>query len=109
MSREIVDQWFGAFDKRDISILDKILADDFVHTSPYGKVGGKKTYLDMVRANSEAFFSPQIQILDVIEGKDKVAVRYLVNTMRACEFIYVKNGQITEIQAYYHVGEKPSF
>lgn len=105
MNREIVDAWFDAFREEDISKLK--LAEDFVHSSPFGQIKGRDAYLDMVRANAEAFFSPTIEILDVIEGGDRFAVRYLVDENPACDCIYVRDGQIAEIYSYYHVGEKP--
>jgi hypothetical protein len=107
MSRKLVDSWFEAFRQRDISLLK--LTEDFVHTSPYGAIEGRETYLDLVRANEEAFFSPKLEILDVIEGGDRFAVRYLVDSNPACDCIYVRDGQISEIFSYYHVGKKPSF
>jgi hypothetical protein len=106
VNRELVDNWFDAFRDRDISKLE--LAEDFVHRSPFGEVRGRQVYLDLVRENSEAFFGPTITILDVIEGGDRFAVRYLVNENSACDCIYVRNGQISEIYSYYHVGEKPT-
>ena len=105
MNRKIVDDWFGAFQKRDISKLK--LAEDFVHTSPYGQIKGRQTYLDLVKENEEAFFSPKLDILDVLECGDKYAVRYLVNGNPACDCIYVRDGQISKIFSYYHVGMKP--
>jgi hypothetical protein len=108
VKRKFVDAWFGAFRDRDISKLERTLAEDFAHTSPYGVIRGRQAYLDLVRENSEAFFSPVIEILDVIEGDDEFAVRYLVDGNPACDCIYVSDGQITEIYAYYHVGEKPA-
>lgn len=107
MSRQMVDKWFGAFREKDVTQLERILAEDFVHTSPYGEIKGRKAYLDLVRANEEAFFSPVIQILDVIAGGDSAAVRYLVNGNPACDCIYVRDSQIAEIFSYYHVGKKP--
>lgn len=65
MNRKLVDAWFDAFRERDISKLE--LAEDFVHTSPFGEIRGREVYLDLVRENSEAFFSPRIEILDVLE------------------------------------------
>ena len=106
MNRELVDNWFNAFREKDISKLE--LAEDFVHSSPYGEIRGGQSYLDLVRDNAEAFFSPIIDILDVIEGGDKFAVRYLVNGNPACDCIYVRNGQISKIHSYYHVGKKPT-
>ncbi|HSM70157.1 MAG TPA: nuclear transport factor 2 family protein [Anaerolineales bacterium] len=109
MSRKLANTWFDAFREKNISILEANLAEDFVHTSPYGIVKGREAYLDMVRENPEAFFSPVIDILDVIEGSNSFAVRYLVNDNPACDCIYGRDGQIPEIISYYHVGKKPSF
>ncbi len=107
MNRKVVDAWFHAFHTKDISLLQ--LADDFVHASPFGEIWGREAYLDLVRANPEAFFSPAIDILDVLEDGDKFAVRYLVNGNPACDCIYVRGGQISKIYSYYHYGEKPVF
>lgn len=105
MSREIADAWFAAFRERDISKLK--LAQEFVHRSPFGEIRGRQAYLDLVTENSEAFFGPTIKILDVIEGGDRFAFRYLVDERPACDCIYVRDGEISEIYSYYHVGEKP--
>ena len=81
----------------------------FVHTSPFGEIRGREAYLDLIRDNPEAFFSPTIKILDVLEDSDKFAARYLLDDNPSCDCIYVRNGQISEIYAYYHYGDKPSF
>lgn len=107
MSRELVDSWFDAFREKDLSRLH--LADNFVHSSPFGEIKGRDAYLDLVRDNSEAFFSPRLEIIDVLDGGSKFAVRYLVNGNPACDCIYVEDGQISRIYSYYHYGEKPSF
>lgn len=107
MNRKLVDDWFGAFRERDLSKL--ALSEGFVHASPFGEIKGRQTYLDLVEENKDAFFSPTIKIVDVIEGGDRFAVRYLVNGNPACDCIYVHKGQISRIYSYYHVGEKPSF
>jgi hypothetical protein len=106
VSRELVDGWFAAFRERDISMLK--LAEGFVHSSPFGEIAGREAYLDLVRANSEAFFAPEIEILDVIEAGDRYAVRYLVDGNPACDCIYIQGGQISNIYSYYHVGRKPT-
>ncbi len=105
MSRTVVDAWFDAFRKKDLALLQ--LAEDFVHTSPYGEIQGRDVYLDLVRENTEAFFSPKLDIQDVLECGDKFAVRYLVDGNPACDCIYVRKGQISKIYSYYHLGEKP--
>ena len=105
MNRKIAESWLGAFQARDISLLQ--LADDFVHTSPFGEIRGRDAYLDLVRANEEAFFSNIITIIDFIDGGDRFAVRYVVGSMPACDWIYVRDGQIAKVYSYYHFGEKP--
>lgn len=107
MSRHLADEWFAAFREKDISKLK--LAEDFVHNSPFGEIKGKDVYLDLIRQNEEAFFSPKLEIQDVIESGDRIAVRYLVDGNPACDCLYVREGEIAEIHSYYHVGEKPSF
>lgn len=109
MNRQLVDDWFDAFRNKDISILDRALAEEFVHTSPFGEIKGRQAYLDLVRANGEAFFSPKITILDVLACGERFAARYLVDDNPACDCIYTKNGQISKIYSYYHLGEKPVF
>ena len=108
MNKTLADAWFDAFRKKDISLLEKNLGKDFTHTSPYGTIKGKDAYLDLVRENSDAFFCPALEILDIIEGGNSFAVRYPVNGNPACDCIYVQNGQISEIFSYYHVGKKPN-
>lgn len=107
MSRALVDSWFDAFRQKDISKL--ILAQDFTHSSPFGVIEGRDAYLGLVKENPEAFFSPVLDVIDVIEGDGKYAVRYLVNGNPACDCIYVQDGEISAIHSYYHYGEKPSF
>jgi len=109
MNRNLADAWFDAFRERDISKLELVLTEDFTHTSPYGEIKGREAYLDLVRQNPEAFFNPVIKILDIVEGDNKFAVRYLVNDNPACDCIYARDGRIAEIFSYYHVGRKPTF
>ena len=105
----LVDNWFGAFRNKDIAQLERTLAEEFVHSSPFGAIKSRQAYIDLVKANPKAFFSPTIKILDLFDCGDKFAVRYLVDENPACDCIYAQNGQITEIFSYYHYGERPSF
>ena len=109
MSKQIAESWFDAFRQKDVQHLEHLLAEDFVHYSPFGAVKSRKTYVDLVKANPVAFFSPEIEFLDMIVENNKSVVRYLVNGNPACDCIYTKDGLITEIFSYYHYGEKPTF
>lgn len=108
MSNATVDAWFGAFWQKDVDKLESVLADQFAHSSPFGVIESRKAYIELVRANPEAFFSPEIEIQDIIDSGHKVAVRYLINGNPACDCIYTSGGIITTIFSYYHHGPKPS-
>ena len=107
MSYQMAEAWFEAFREKDIAKLELALAENFIHSSPFGEIKPRRAYLDLVRANPDAFFSPVIEILDMFDCGDKVAVRYLVNKNPACDCIYARDGKITEIFSYYHYGKKP--
>ena len=95
-----------AFRDRDITnSKPRLLKISFMQV-PFGEINSRQAYLDLVRANPEAFFSPVIEIQDMFDCGDKVAVRYLVNKNPACDCIYVQDGQITSIFSYYHYGKK---
>ena len=106
MNCKIAESWLAAFQAKDITLLQ--LADDFVHTSPFGEIRGKETYLDLVRANEKAFFANPITVIDSVDGGDRFAVRYVVGDMAACDWIYVRDGKIREVFSYYHFGDKPT-
>lgn len=107
MNRKIVEAWLDAFRTKDISKLK--LADDFVHTSPFGEIRGRDVYLNLVRDNTEAFFGSTLTTVDILDCGDKFAIRYLVNGNPACDCIYIRDGAIAEIYSYYHYGDKPTF
>ena len=105
MSRKLVDAWFDAFRSKDISKLE--LAEDFVHTSPFGEIKGRQVYLDMVMKNADAFFSRPIKVVNIFDCGDKLAARYLVGETPACDCFYIQDDQISRTFSYYHLGEKP--
>ncbi len=105
-NRQIAESWLQAFRQRDLAGL--ALAEDFVHSSPYGEIHGRQAYLDLVRQNEDAFFSSTIQVQDLFGSGEKYTVRYLVNENPACDCIYLREGRIWKIFSYYHLGENPA-
>lgn len=106
IKNEVVHNWFAAFTQKDISLLQ--LHEDFSHTSPFGTVESRDAYLGLVKANTDKFFTDDIQVIDVIENQEASFVRYVVNGMPACDCIYIQDGLIKHIRSYYHFGEPPS-
>lgn len=94
--------WLRAWDTGDLSLLR--LAPDFVHTSPFGRIEGPEEYLRIVEPMSRKSVVG-ITVIDVIEAEDRAAIAYeletTAGTVEACDWVYVKDGQIREIKAYY--------
>ena len=109
MSKKLAETWFDVFRQKDVDKLASILAEDFVHESPFGAISSREAYLDLVRANPEAFFSSVIEIEDMLVDGNRVAVRYTFNKNPACDYIYIEDGMLSKIYSYYHYGDPPSF
>jgi hypothetical protein len=99
---EIARTWLRAWDTGDLSLLR--LAPDFVHTSPFGRIEGADEYLRIVEPMSRKSVL-SIKVKDVIEGAGRAAITYELETragtVEACDWVYVENGLIREVNAYY--------
>lgn len=106
--QELVTAWFDLWTKGDFEKLP--LAEDFTHTSPYGMVEGKKTYLDLARANKEAFTGNTFDIHEILFDQNRGCIRYTMNsptgTLEVSEWIYESNGLISKIIAYYNLQQE---
>ena len=104
-TRQLVTSWYARWDEGDYKALP--LSDDFQHTSPYGTIEGRKTYLDLVRANKDKFLGNEITILDELYESDRGCTRYsLVNpafSMDVTEWFYIEDDRIRAILAYYNI------
>jgi len=104
---ELVKKWFELWEKGDFMALP--LADNFKHTSPFGTIDGKKAYLDLVSANTDKFLGHRFKLHDTLHGDNKACVRYTTTqgdlSMEVSEWYYIKDNLISEIIAYYHIGE----
>ena len=103
----LVKRWFDKWrlgEYRDLPV-----ADSFIHTSPFGTVTGRKTYIDLVESNKDKFLGYQFEIHDEIYDGDRACVRYTARqgdfSLDVSEWYYIKNDLIEEIIAYYHIGE----
>lgn len=94
--------WLRAWDTGDLSLLR--LAPDFVHTSPFGRIEGAGEYLRVVEPMSRKSVV-SITVRDVIEDGSRAAITYYLETpagtVEACDWIFVENGTIREVNSYY--------
>lgn len=104
-SETLVKQWFQYWE--DGVFLDLPLAKNFTHTSPYGTISGKSTYMDLVERNREKFLGHQFEIHDVIYLEDRACIRYTAVKddfrLDVSEWHYCRDGLIEQIVAYYNI------
>ena len=105
---ELVKNWFEKW--RNGDYLNLPISKNFKHTSPFGTIDGKQTYLDLVKENEDKFLGQTFDLHDAIYEKDRACVRYTAKqgkdfSLDVSEWYYVKDNLIEEIVAYYHIGE----
>ena len=107
MEKKLVYTWFNKWELGQYH--DLPISDGFKHHSPFGTIDGKSTYLNLIRKNEDKFLGHKFVILDEIFAEGKACVRYLAKQndfkMEVSEWYYFENGLISEIHAYYHIGE----
>lgn len=103
----LVKCWFEKWKEGDFYNLP--VTDDFKHTSPFGTIHGKDKYVDLVAGNKDKFLGYVFQLHDTIYFNDKACVRYTAKqddfSLDVSEWYYIKEDLISEIIAYYHIGE----
>ena len=103
--KELVDKWYKVWDEGDF--LNIPVTENFKHTSPYGTIAGKESYLNLVEANKDKFLGNRIVLHDELYEHDRACVRYTVSkgdfSMEVSEWFYKGEDQIREIIAYYNI------
>ncbi|MCB0739870.1 MAG: nuclear transport factor 2 family protein [Chitinophagaceae bacterium] len=107
-TKKIVQQWFQNWEDGNFYALP--IAANFIHTSPFGDIVGKKTYFEMVEANKEKFLGYHFIIHDAMHESNKACVRYTAKqgnafSLDVSEWYYCQNNLIEKIVSYYHIGE----
>ena len=101
----LVRLWFDCWEHGNFEALP--IAPEFKHTSPYGTIENRNSYLEIVRANRDKFLGHRFEIHDIFYDSDRVCVRYsaLKKNFRleVSEWHYIKSGMIQEIIAYYNI------
>jgi ketosteroid isomerase-like protein len=106
MSRtEIVRTAFEAYIAQDRNTATRLIADDFVFTSPQDDHIGKQAFLDRCFPTMDRLNSQEILEL-VAAGNDGVFILYEYemksgDRYRNAEFIRVRAGQLVETQVFF--------
>ena len=84
------------------------LAENFTHTSPFGRVEGRKTYLDWVKPLAAQNVT-HLKILRTVSSANEAAVHFEMQTpkglVQVCDWVVVEDRQITEIHSFYDATE----
>ncbi len=103
-SAELAMGWIEAWIRMDIEWLRQRLAPDFVHTSPFGRLEGRESYLATVEPVARKSVM-QLTVKDVIASGDQAAVwfenRTPKGTIPSCDWVRVENDMIKEIRSFY--------
>jgi ketosteroid isomerase-like protein len=102
---EIVRACFDAYFAQDRATAERLLAEDFVFTSPQDDHIDKAAYLERCFPTADRFTSQEILRL-VSAGGDGVFVLYEYELTtgerhRNAEFITVRDGQLVETQVFF--------
>lgn len=84
------------------------LAENLTHTSPFGRVTGRQTYLDWVKPMAKQNVT-KLTILRTVSSSNEAAIHFEMQTpkglIQVCDWIVVEKGQITEIHSFYDATE----
>lgn len=96
--------WIEAWIRMDMEWLKERLASDFVHTSPFGRLEGRDSYLETVEPMARKSVQ-QLEIRDVVATANQAAVwfenRTPAGVIPSCDWVKVEDGLIKEIQSFY--------
>jgi predicted ester cyclase len=79
-SGEIARAWFDMCRMGDVGLFRELATDDFVCHGP-GGTGDGSVYLEWLRWYPTAFAEQRPSIEDVIDGGDRIVVRYVVRSV----------------------------
>ena len=96
--------WIEAWIRMDMEWLRKHLAPDFVHTSPFGRLEGRESYLETVEPMARKSVM-KLEIKEVVAGEDQAAIWFENHTpngvVDTCDWVRVEDGLIKEIRSFY--------
>lgn len=81
------------------------LADDFSHTSPYGTITGRETYLDTVIPQAKQSVM-RLTVDDVLVAGPRAVVRYRMegsggSVTPACDWLEFTDDRLARVWSYY--------
>lgn len=109
---ELIRDWYGAWEKKDLSAFNALLADDFTFTSAAGDDHISKSRFKTQCWDTQINFIEHFDLERISTGADDAFVKYLCHTkngktFRNVEYLRIRNGKIESIECYF--GAESSF
>jgi ketosteroid isomerase-like protein len=111
-NEEIIRMWYAAWDKKDLSTFDRLLADNFTFTSAAGDDHISKGAFKTQCWDTQVDFIEHFDLERITTGAEDAFVKYLCHTkngksFRNVEYLRIKNGELESIECYF--GAQSSF
>ena len=111
-NEEIIRKWYAAWEKKDLSTFNSLLADNFTFSSAAGDDHISKGTFKTQCWDTQINFIKHFDLERITTGADDVFVKYLCHTtngksFRNVEYLRIKNGQLESIECYF--GAQSSF
>jgi ketosteroid isomerase-like protein len=111
-NEEIVREWYGAWEKKDLGTFNNLLADNFTFSSAAGDDHISKTTFKTQCWDTQINFIAHFDLERITTGAEDAFVKYLCHTkngksFRNVEYLRIKNGKLESIECYF--GAQSSF
>ncbi|MFZ0733467.1 MAG: nuclear transport factor 2 family protein [Candidatus Sulfotelmatobacter sp.] len=108
----IIRKWYGAWERKDLSTFNMLLAQDFTFTSAAGDDHISKSTFKTQCWDTQINFIGHFDLERITTGADDAFVKYLCHTtngksFRNVEYLRIKNGKLESIECYF--GAQSSF
>jgi ketosteroid isomerase-like protein len=111
-NEDLVRKWYAAWENKDLSTFNLLLADDFTFSSAAGDDHISKSAFKTQCWDTQINFIKRIDLERISTGADDAFVKYLGHTtngksFRNVEYLRIKNGKLESIECYF--GAQSSF
>jgi len=111
-NEKIIRDWYAAWEKKDLSTFNRLLADNFTFSSAAGDDHISKSTFKAQCWDTQVEFIEHIDLERIATGAEDAFVKYLCHTkngksFRNVEYFRIKNGKLESLECYF--GAQSSF
>jgi ketosteroid isomerase-like protein len=111
-NEEIIRKWYAAWEQKDLSTFNTLLADNFTFSSAAGDDHISKTTFKTQCWDTQVNFIAHFDLERITTGANDAFVKYLCHTkngksFRNVEYLRISNGKLESIECYF--GAESSF